>query len=52
MSYIEFKNVTKEYGTEGNKIKALNNVNFSIEKVNLQLYLELLVQEKLLLLIF
>ena len=32
MAYIEFKNVVKEYIVGENKIKALNNANFEIEK--------------------
>ena len=32
MSYIEFKNVEKEYKMGEVTIKALNNTNFSIEK--------------------
>ena len=32
MSYIEFKNVCKEYQMGEVTIKALNNTNFSIEK--------------------
>lgn len=32
MSYIEFKNVCKEYKMGEITIKALNNTNFSIEK--------------------
>lgn len=32
MSYIEFKNVCKEYQMGEITIKALNNTNFSIEK--------------------
>ncbi|MEG2310713.1 MAG: ABC transporter ATP-binding protein [Clostridia bacterium] len=32
MSYIEFKNVNKEYSTGEIKIKALDNANFSINK--------------------
>ena len=39
MSYIEFKNVIKEYGTENNKIIALNKVNFTIEKGELTVIL-------------
>ena len=32
MSYIEFKNVCKEYKMGEVTIKALNNTNFSVEK--------------------
>ena len=32
MSYIEFKNICKEYQMGEVTIKALNNTNFSIEK--------------------
>ena len=32
MSYIEFKNICKEYKMGEVKIKALENTNFSIEK--------------------
>ena len=32
MSYIEFKNVVKEYNTEGLSVKALNGASFNIEK--------------------
>ena len=32
MSYIEFKNVIKEYTVGENKIKALDGANFEIEK--------------------
>lgn len=39
MSYIEFNNVVKEYGSDENKIKALNCANFSIEKGELAVIL-------------
>ena len=39
MSYIEFNNVVKEYGSDENKIKALNCANFSIEKGELSVIL-------------
>ena len=32
MSYIEFKNIVKEYKMGEVKIKALDNTNFSIDK--------------------
>ena len=32
MSYIEFKNVVKEYITGETKIRALNDANFSVKK--------------------
>ena len=39
MSYIEFKNVVKEYVTGETKIRALNNANFSVEKGELAVVL-------------
>ena len=39
MSYIEFKNVVKEYVTGETKILALNNANFSVEKGELAVVL-------------
>ncbi len=39
MSYIEFNNVVKEYGSSENKIKALNCASFSIEKGELAVIL-------------
>ena len=32
MAYIEFKNVVKEYTMGDNKIRALDNANFEINK--------------------
>ena len=32
MAYIEFRDVVKEYHTEGASIKALNGANFQVEK--------------------
>ena len=39
MSYIEFDNVTKKYGTSENTILALNNATFSVEKGELAVIL-------------
>ena len=39
MSYIEFKNVVKEYVTGETKIRALNDANFSVEKGELAVIL-------------
>jgi putative ABC transport system ATP-binding protein len=39
MSYIEFNSVVKQYGTENNKILALNKASFSIEKGELAVIL-------------
>ena len=39
MSYIEFKNVVKEYITGETKIRALNNANFSVKKGELAVIL-------------
>jgi putative ABC transport system ATP-binding protein len=39
MSYIEFNNVIKQYGTDDNKILALNKASFSIEKGELAVIL-------------
>ena len=38
MAYIEFRDVVKEYHTEGASIKALDGANFIVEKGELQSY--------------
>ena len=49
MSYIEFKNVVKEYKMGEVTIKALDNTNFSIDKGELVVIVDLVEQVKLLL---
>ena len=39
MSYIEFKNVVKEYASGETRIRALNNASFSVKKGELAVIL-------------
>lgn len=52
MSYVEIKDVVKEYKTGEITIKAADGMNFSLKKENLLLLSDLQEQEKLPYLIF